>query len=129
MADLPLTFNSDDPYFWPRPGLSTSNFFRGGDSIENLTGVLHWSFAGSDFTARTWRVRPVDEEFNYDFDPNNARANAPDPVGGSLKVASFNVLNYFTTLDSRGADSTAELDRQRSKIARPSATWMRISSG
>ena len=27
------------------------------------------------------------------------------------------MLNYFTTLDSRGADSLAELDRQRAKTA------------
>jgi predicted extracellular nuclease len=50
-------------------------------------------------------------------------------VGGSLKVASFNVLNYFSTIDEgpnvcgpvggqdcRGADSEAELVRQRDKI-------------
>jgi predicted extracellular nuclease len=34
-----------------------------------------------------------------------------------LKIASFNVLNYFTTIDSRGANSISELDRQRAKIA------------
>ncbi len=40
---------SDTPntaYYHPVPGLSISNFFRGGDTIANLTGVLHWSFAG-----------------------------------------------------------------------------------
>jgi predicted extracellular nuclease len=59
----------------------------------------------------------------------------PDDVGGSLKIASFNVLNYFTTLDTipgsdngpyicgpsqdlecRGANDSAELSRQRTKI-------------
>ncbi|MCB0035149.1 MAG: ExeM/NucH family extracellular endonuclease, partial [Anaerolineales bacterium] len=107
---------TDEPYFWPQPGLSTTNYIRGGDSISGLTGVLHWSFAGQSGTD-AWRVRPVDGTFNYDFTANNTRTTAPDPVGGSLKVASFNVLNYFTTLDSRGADSTAELDRQRAKTA------------
>jgi predicted extracellular nuclease len=51
-------------------------------------------------------------------------------VGGSLTVASFNVLNYFTTIDDgtndicgpeenqecRGADSSEEFTRQRTKI-------------
>ena len=37
-------------------------------------------------------------------------------VGGDLKVASFNVLNYFTTIDSRGANSPEELARQQAKI-------------
>ena len=50
-------------------------------------------------------------------------------MGGSLKVASFNVLNYFTTIDDgtwicgpsgdmecRGADTPEEFTRQRDKI-------------
>ncbi len=118
----------DVPYFWPRQGLSTTNFVRGGDSITNLTGVLHWSWVGSDGTD-AWRVRPVEEAFTYDFTPNILRPDQPDAVGGTLKVASFNVLNYFTTLDEgpeicgpkedqgcRGANSLREFDFQRSKI-------------
>jgi len=100
----------DEPYFWPRPGLSNDSFFRGGDSIAELTGVLEWSFGA-------WRVRPVEPAFSYEFTSNNERTETPDDVGGSLQVASFNVLNYFTTINSRGADSIAELDRQRAKTA------------
>jgi predicted extracellular nuclease len=96
--------------------LSNDNFVRGGDSISGLTGVMHWSFAGQSGTD-AWRVRPVEEAFNYRFASVNPRTTAPEPVGGSIRVASFNVLNYFTTLNSRGADSVAELDRQRTKIA------------
>ena len=33
------------------------------------------------------------------------RPAAPPPLDGTLKVASLNVLNYFTTLDQRGAES------------------------
>ncbi|UCG26471.1 MAG: ExeM/NucH family extracellular endonuclease [Chloroflexota bacterium] len=118
----------DKPYYWPRPGLSIDNLIRGGDSIDNLTGVLHWSWAGSGGTD-AWRVRPVNEAFGYGFTRSIPRPAAPDDVGGSLKVASFNVLNYFTTidegpdicgpdgnLDCRGAHSTRELSRQREKI-------------
>jgi predicted extracellular nuclease len=100
----------DEPYFWPRPGLSNTNLLRGGDSITDLTGVMHWS-------ANAWRIRPVEPAFTYEFTSNNERTAEPEDVGGSLKVASFNVLNYFTTIDSRGADSQAELDRQRAKTA------------
>jgi predicted extracellular nuclease len=106
----------DEPYFWPRPGLSNTNLIRGGDSIANLTGILHWSFAGQSGTD-AWRVRPVEEAFSYAFASSNARPEAPAEAGGSFRVASFNVLNYFTTINARGADSVAELDRQRQKTA------------
>jgi hypothetical protein len=114
------------------PGLSTTNFVRGGDTISSLKGVLHWSFAGQTGTD-AWRIRPVTEAFSYAFTPVNVRpANAPD-VGGRLQVAGFNVLNYFLTIDTtsssstgpcgasqtldcRGADSAAELERQRAKL-------------
>mgnify|MGYP003142610780 FL=1 len=106
----------DEPYFYPRPGLSTTNFIRGGDQISNLTGVMHWSFAGQSGTD-AWRIRPVEPAFTYNFTNVNPRPAAPEAVGGDVKVASFNVLNYFTTLNERGANSIAELDRQREKIA------------
>lgn len=116
----------NEPYYYPTPGLSTGNAFRGGDTITGLTGVFEYSFGA-------WKLRPVAGE-DYVFEPTNPRAAAPAEVGGRLKVASFNVLNYFTTIDTtssnrtgtcggpggtldcRGADSTAELDRQRAKI-------------
>ena len=118
-------------YYHPVPGLSTSNFFRGGDTITNLTGVLHWSFAGQTGTD-AWRIRPVPDQYSYAFTPVNTRPAAPT-VGGSLKVASFNVLNYFltvdttsssssgscgasATLDCRGADNTTERDQQQTKL-------------
>ena len=106
----------DEPYFWPRPGLSNTNVIRGGDSIDNLTGIMHWSFSGQSGTD-AWRIRPVEEAFTYAFTQNNQRQANPENVDGTLKVASFNVLNYFTTLNSRGANSTVELERQRAKIA------------
>ncbi|WP_303685323.1 ExeM/NucH family extracellular endonuclease, partial [Nonlabens dokdonensis] len=106
----------DEPYFWPRPGASNTNFIRGGDQISNLQGIMHWSFAGQSGTD-AWRIRPVDEAFTYNFTPSNARTDAPTAVGGTFKIASFNVLNYFTTLDERGAHSNVELERQRAKIA------------
>ncbi len=109
-------------------GLSITNRFRGGDTINNLTGVLHWSFAGFTGTD-AWRIRPVDEIYDYVFTSANKRKAAPPDVGGTLRVASFNVLNFFTGIDAgtpicgpgsnqdcRGADSSVELDRQKAKV-------------
>ncbi len=50
-----------------------------------------------------------------DYTPANPRPEVPD-VGGDLTVASFNVLNYFTTIGSRGAESDFEFERQEAKI-------------
>lgn len=117
----------DESYYYPEGGLSTGNRFRGGDTITGLTGVLHWSFAGQSGTD-AWRVRPIPAAYDYTFVPTNPAALTPTSPGGSLTVGSFNVLNYFTEIDTgadicgplaigcRGADSLAELDRQRAKI-------------
>lgn len=117
-----------DNIFHPQPGgFSKDNFIRGGYTLTDLTGVLHWSWAGySDTDA--WRVRPQKSN-PVSFNQENPRALHPRDVGGSIKVASFNVLNYFTTLDTgvnicgpnsdlgcRGANSEAELERQTEKI-------------
>ena len=118
---------ADEPYYYPAGGLSIVNRFRGGDTIRYLTGVMHWSWAGAGGTD-AWRVRPLPEHYDYSFVPANPQPAVPGPVGGSLRVASFNVLNYFTTideggnlcgpssLDCRGAHSQEELIRQREKI-------------
>lgn len=112
----------DEAYPFPGGGLSNTDRFRGGDSIRGMTGVMHWAFDA-------WRVQPVPERFDYAFTADNPRPTAPPDVGGRLRVAGFNVLNYFTTIDDgtprcgpdgglgcRGANSDAELGRQRDKI-------------
>ena len=121
------TGTSDEVYPYPEGGLSTTNRFRGGDAITGLTGVMHWSWAGFSGTD-AWRIRPI-PGLGYTFTSENPRQAAPDEVGGKLKVATFNVLNYFATLDEgpsicgpggnlgcRGANTAAELTRQRDKI-------------
>ena len=90
---------------------------RGGDTVTGLTGVLDESFSGQGGTD-AYRVR-VDDKVA--FETGDPRPEQPPEVGGSLKVASFNVLNYFTTIDdgandARGADSDAELAIQQAKI-------------
>jgi uncharacterized protein len=123
--------DSDEPYPWPQGGLSVDNRIRGGDYIEDLTGVLHYSFAGQSGTD-AWRIRPIDG-VDYTFEEANAAPESPEDVGGRLTVTSYNVLNYFATIDTtassssgpcgpsgtldcRGADSEQERVRQLTKI-------------
>lgn len=105
---------------------SLSNSFRGGDIVTGFTGVLGFGFS-------SYRVQPT----TYGaYTAVNPRPAAPTAVGGSLKVAAFNTLNYFLTLDypssssldnacgplqnleCRGADSDQpdEFGRQRAKL-------------
>ncbi|MFL6198393.1 MAG: ExeM/NucH family extracellular endonuclease [Thermoanaerobaculia bacterium] len=112
-------------------GTQGVDFFRGGDLVNGLTGVLHWSFPG--FGADTWRIRPSNA-FPVTFTPANPRPATPPAVGGAIKAAGMNLLNYFTTIDTtastssgpcapsgtldcRGADSAAELIRQRERAS------------
>lgn len=105
---------------------SDANAVSMGDTIDNLTGVLNYQWAGNGASGATWRVRATQDGENT-FDDTNPRPAEPADVGGTLKVAAFNVLNYFTTLDTggattangsgpRGADSPAEFERQTDKL-------------
>jgi uncharacterized repeat protein (TIGR01451 family) len=92
---------------------------RAGDTIPGLKGVLGYAYSA-------YEIHPTEV---VSFTRVNARDTTPPAVGGTHKVASFNVLNYFTTLndsgpicgplgnlDCRGADNAAEFTRQRTKI-------------
>lgn len=132
LDDLNNTQNSTDPVFHVQPGgFSTSNFFRGGHTVTKLMGVMHWSGSGSGGTD-AWRIRPQITN-PVKFNAENPRKAAPMSVGGDIKVAGFNVLNFFTTIDvtipgggtgcgpaasadCRGADSALELTRQTNKL-------------
>ncbi|HYC61829.1 MAG TPA: ExeM/NucH family extracellular endonuclease [Thermoanaerobaculia bacterium] len=110
--------------YYPRAngGLSVGtqgpDFFRGGDQISGLTGVLHWSRSGPTGAGNIdeWRIRPTSATPSA-VTVVNPRPATPPAVGGAIRVAAANVLNYFTTLDVRGADSTAELNRQRERTS------------
>lgn len=88
---------------------SLENRFRGGDTVTDAVGILDERFG-------LYRIQPTQ---GADYEAVNRRTDAPEPVGGTLKVASFNVLNYFTTFggaNDRGADNQAEFERQQAKI-------------
>ncbi|MEP9349082.1 ExeM/NucH family extracellular endonuclease [Xanthobacter sp. KR7-225] len=116
-----------DPY-------TTETAPRMGDTITGLTGVLDYQWAGNSASGSTWRIRSVEDGANT-FEEGTPREAAPEDVGGRLTVASLNVLNYFTTIDTisdsssdqpgdntaagfdpRGADSEAEFARQTEKL-------------
>ncbi|MES0810082.1 ExeM/NucH family extracellular endonuclease [Roseibium sp. SCPC15] len=84
-----------------------------------VEGVLTYDFG--EYKVLVDGTLSVDESTN-----SGAREDAPADVGGDLQVASFNVLNYFTTfsggtgpngdLDPRGASNQEQFDRQTEKI-------------
>jgi len=113
-------------------GTQGTDFFRGGDLVNGLTGVLDWSFAGLSGT-EAWRIRPTSAN-PAAFTVVNPRPATAPVVGGTIRVAGMNLLNYFTTIDTtssstsgpcgpaanqdcRGADSVAELNRQRERAS------------
>ena len=136
-----LTITYDDGLPFQNVDISNldgfQNFWTGnapsmGDSITGLTGVLNYQWAGSGSSGATWRVIATEDGQNT-FDDTNPADLVPQDVGGDLKVASLNVLNFFTTLDlpgqtttvgadPRGADNQAEFDRQIEKLTLTLAT-------
>lgn len=79
---------------------------RLGDTVSGLTGVLTYGFG-------SYRLEPTQP---VEFTRQNPRPAKPGDVGGNTKVASFNTLNWFTTLDMRGAGTEAERTRQLAKL-------------
>lgn len=99
---------------YPTGGLSAANVVRSGDTVVNLTGTMHYGF-------NEYRIMPTQ---SVNFVQSNPRTAAPElATDGNVKVASFNVLNYFNGdglgggfPTARGADSALEFERQRAKI-------------
>ena len=117
----------DNPVPVPYLGAAPPSVLRGGDQVSNLTGVLDYGTVNSggpcsDPTSfgRDYRLHPTQAPV---FSTQNPRTAAPDEVGGSVKLVSFNVLNFFNGdgvgggfPTDRGADSFNEFVRQRIKI-------------
>lgn len=106
-----------DPAIHPNGEIFTlQNTFRGGDLVTDVTGVLDQRFGA-------YAIQPTQ---GAEFEVTNPRPDVP-AVGGDLVVSSFNVLNYYTTIDptpansndddlTRGADTVEEFQRQEAKI-------------
>lgn len=101
------------------PYLAKESPIRVGDAVEAFgPTVLSYGF-------NEWRLQPttpVSAETppaaRTTFKVLNPRTAAPVDVAGDLKVASFNVLNYFVHFggDARGAPDEAGLVKQEAKI-------------
>ncbi|WP_175769331.1 ExeM/NucH family extracellular endonuclease [Burkholderia cenocepacia] len=105
---------------YPAPGLSAANTLRAGYTVRDVEGVLEVRYGA-------WRVQPLPGAAVPAFDKReNPRTIAParDPKS-NLRVASFNVLNYFNgnglgggfdDPNNRGAKTFQEFQRQEAKI-------------
>ena len=89
----------------PVPFLSGQGTLRLGDKTTNPAGAIYFDFGNYKM------VNSSDPTFTRE----NSRLPAPD-VQGDLTVASFNVLNYWTTLGGRGAETQEQLAAQTRKI-------------
>jgi len=121
----------------PIPYIGADNTLRAGDTLAaGITGVIDYGLAANDADGiALYRIHPTVAPV---FTRANPRSATPPAVGGTHRVAAFNVLNYFTsfgngdfavggssgclpgggTSDCRGADNAAEFTRQRDKIIR-----------
>ncbi|MES2889375.1 MAG: ExeM/NucH family extracellular endonuclease [Pseudomonadota bacterium] len=122
----------------PTPYLDVATALpRAGDGVGAITGVIDFGLATSSNPGLgDYKIHPT---VTPTFTSANPRTSAPAPVGGTVKVASFNVLNFFTTFtdgssadgptgqgctlgttvsarNCRGASNLAEFQRQRTKI-------------
>ena len=121
----------------PTPYLGAGGLPRAGDVTGSITGVVDYGLVtNSNAGAGDYKIQPTVVPA---FTVANARTAAPQDVGGNVKVASFNVLNFFTTFTNgetasgqagqgctlgisvsasncRGANNLAEFQRQRAKI-------------
>lgn len=118
-----LTYQNIATWLFPENGgLSTSNTARTGELLDTpVSGILSFDFD-------KYRILPT-APVTFRTAENNPRPTAPAAVGGRIRIAAFNVLNYFTTLDNspsgcgpsgtlqcRGANTAQEFTRQRTKI-------------
>ncbi|MCC5854222.1 MAG: ExeM/NucH family extracellular endonuclease [Idiomarina sp.] len=99
---------------YPSPGLHIDNPVRSGDTVDEIEGVL--VEVNGNF-----HIHPVRQPT---FTATNPRPERPSlPGRGDLKVAAFNVLNYFNGDGQgggfptpRGAATPEEFQRQRTRI-------------
>ena len=105
---------------YPAPGLSAANPVRAGYTVSGVQGALEMRY-------NAWRLQPVPGAAAPAFNAaTNPRAGAPARhAQADVRVASFNVLNYFNgdgkgagfdDPTNRGAKTQAEFERQEAKI-------------
>ncbi|HEY0953252.1 MAG TPA: ExeM/NucH family extracellular endonuclease [Roseateles sp.] len=120
---LSTKFPNPTPYLWQ------DGTVRAGDTADGVTGVVDFG-PSTDSTSGplSYKIHPTAAPV---FARPIARPIAPPSVGGNVRVASANVLNFFTTfvdgnsvpgsgstcqVSCRGANNLVEFNRQRTKI-------------
>lgn len=110
-------FQNRDNVIYPTGGLSASNTLRLGDQVSGVTGVVDYD-GFNRFP--TYQIMPT---VDLTFTSLNLREDTPELEEGNLKVASFNVLNFFNGDGQgggfptpRGAPNADDFERQADKI-------------
>ncbi|MGY1682049.1 ExeM/NucH family extracellular endonuclease [Geodermatophilus sp. SYSU D01176] len=96
-----------------RPHLSPTTPVRVGDVARFRESLVMGFGFGS------WRLQPADGTADGVLAGQDTRPEAPEEVGGDVRLGTFNVLNYFLTWtgpDARGARDGAQFERQADKI-------------
>lgn len=97
---------------------STDDYIRIDDTLSGIEGVISYSFG-------EYRLIATNTLTKDNFVRNDKRTQQVEIERGNLRVATFNVLNYFNSpyggdqnLDgsNRGAKSVEEFERQQTKI-------------
>lgn len=98
---------------YPAPQLTAANTLRSGDTVLSVKGVLNYAF-------NEYVIEPTETP---SIMASNPRPAVPAMTSGRIRVASFNVLNYFNGNGSgggfptsRGATTAAEFAKQEAKI-------------
>ena len=91
----------------PIPYLDGDGTRRVGSTAEEITGVVTHAFGD-------WRVHPTRPPHFRNTRPRPDPLPPPPPE--AVRVAAFNVENYFLTLGGRGAETARQLERQRAKL-------------
>ena len=100
----------------PMPWLTPANEVRVGASATFTEDVV------LDFRNNAWKFQPTTQltaANSEDVQPATftpTRSNAPEDVGGDIKLATFNVLNYFTTTGVDAGCSSFYDDREGNPI-------------
>jgi predicted extracellular nuclease len=121
----------------PTPYYTSNGVPRAGDTVAGVTGVIDFGLStSSNADPGLYRIHPTETPT---IAVGNPRPALPAAVGGNVRLASMNVLNFFTTFtdgttasgqtgqgctlgastsagNCRGANNLTEFNRQRAKI-------------
>ena len=98
----------------PLPYLTLDTPVSIGANVDFLDGVV------LDYDFGSWRFQPTEPVRGLENSPvefEDVREATPADVGGDLSIATFNVLNYFTTLGTDEEGCQAYEDREGNPIA------------